>query len=189
MPQAQDLIAHLEQFLGPIQRGYSSSTGDKLPFQIIKCSGGLDDTCVYSTLGLSHHRFQCADEGSSIRHEILIAVPSQSGDRNIPALLLQLGEIALHRHHAFLRGEVIGGSHRIFRDKPFTAFYASMPDFAPDEFAVYEGEGDWAVALVWMVPLYESEARYAREKGWGKLEDFFVEQETDLVDLDRERVI
>jgi hypothetical protein len=40
-----------------------------------------------------------------------------------------------------------------------------------------------------MVPITKTEANFVRREGWDKLEDIFIEQGTDLLDIDRKSAI
>jgi hypothetical protein len=102
----------------------------------------------------------------------------------------QLGVITLERHKAFLRGEVIGGSHAVFSDLPFRGFYASSPSFIEgDDFDSYERGDGQSVAMIWMIPMYEREIEFVRTHGWSRFEDLVVEKNLDLVELLRESTV
>jgi hypothetical protein len=189
----ENLVDHIESYLGPIQESWHSMPdGEECPFRIVRCSGAIDNTSVFCTFGLQNHAFKDTPNliGKPIRHELLIAVPEVLGNRNIPALVQQLGLIALRRHKPFLRGEVIGGSHKPFPGMPFVGFYSSSPTFLKnDEFQVYERGDGSQVVFVWLIPIYESEIDLVRARGWNSLEDLFVEKCVDLVELSRESVV
>ena len=95
----------------------------------------------------------------------------------------------LNQHRAFLCGDVIERKNPIFKEKPFYAFLALAPTLLPDDFAVYPSEAGDEIVFAWMVPITKAEADFVRKNGWSKLEDLFVAQEVDLVDIDRSSLV
>jgi hypothetical protein len=184
-----NITEHIERFFGRVQSSWHLlPDGETCPFQILKCSGDIEETTVFCALGLSNHPFKESPNqaGEPIRHELLIAVPESFEGKTVPALLQQLGMLSLHRHRAFLRGDVIGGNNPVFAGHRFRGFYSSNPTFLSSDDAGESKRADGnAVIFVWMIPVFEEEIEFARTTGWSKLEDRFVEKELDLVELDR----
>ncbi len=180
-------IDHIEKYLGTIQTGWKTSPdGQPMDFQVIECLGGqIAQARVFSTLGLSDFPLRSAVTDKIIRHELLIAVPESFGERNIPALLQQLGSDALKRGSAYLAGEVIERSGPIFSGKPFQAFYTAIPIILPEEFRGYTFDDGSQMVFAWMAPITMLEAAYVRSKGWSKFEQLLEARNADLVDLDR----
>jgi hypothetical protein len=190
--KAETMIGHMEHYLGGIETSWiSGSDGERLPFQVVKCSGEIEDTAVFCTLGLSDHPFSRSDrDAPPIRHELLIAVTKSFGEENCPALLQQLGLASLSRNEAFLHGEVIGGTHEVFKGRPFRGFWAVPPVFVEeDAFAVYKRDDGQEVVFAWMVPLWKEEIDFVRKHGWTKLEDEVIAKDVDLVELNRDCII
>lgn len=125
-----------------------------------------------------------------MRQELIIAVPDSFGNRNIPALLQQLGLTALAHNCAFLRGEVIAKAHPVFLNLQFFGFVAAQPAFAEDdEFAEYMTEDGRSIVLVWMIPIFRNEIEFIRNQGWDRFESEVIQGGADLVELDRCSVI
>jgi hypothetical protein len=189
MPTIKTMIQHMEAYLGPIRESWRSTPdGEEVPFQIVRCEGGVEDTRVFCTLGLSNHAFKETPSaaGVPIRHELLIAVRESDSNKNVPTLVQQLGLIALSRHRAFLQGEVIGGTHPAFVNGPFRGFGASFPSFiSEDEFSVFKRTDGQEVVFVWMIPLYREEIDFVRKEGWSRFEDLVIEKGLDLVEIAR----
>src|SRR6266568_8796130 len=157
-------IDHIEKYLGVIQHGWKASPdGKPMDFQVIECLGGqVTDARVFCTLGLSDFPLRSAVSEKLIRHELLIAAPESFGERNIPALLQQLGSDALKRESAYLCREVIERSNPIFSGKPFCAFYTAIPVILPKEFRTYTDSNGDEIVFAWMVPITKLEASYVR---------------------------
>jgi hypothetical protein len=183
------LFRHIERYLGPVNASWVETIdGKKCPFQVVRCTGRVEDTVFFCTLGLSDHPFP--QHPSVFRHELLIAVPRTFGTRNIPPLLQQLGMIALERNRPFFEGDVMLGKNPVFVEWPFRGFFASQPCVIEDEaFAECIREDGQRLRFVWMAPLYEEEIEFVRAYGLSRLEDLFIERHVDLVDLNRKPAV
>jgi hypothetical protein len=187
----RSLIDHIEEYLGPIEGGWARSPqGEKLDFQVVKCLGGqVEQARAFCTAGLSNRPLRSRVSDKLIRQELLILVSQQFEDQNVPAVLQQLGSAALTHESPFLCGEVIERSNPIFRDRPFYAFVAAVPVLLPDDFSTYRDEHGNEIIFAWMIPITKTEADFARREGWSKLEDIFIDQSIDLIDIDRLSVV
>ena len=193
MVKDQSIIDHFERFLGPIQESWQlMQDGEKCPFQVVRCTGRVENTSIFCTLGLGNHSFKETLDltGQPVRHELLIAIPESFGTGTIPALVQQLGVISLERHKAFLRGEVIGGSHFVFSGLQFRGFYASTPSFVEgDDFDIYVRQDGQPVVMIWMIPVYEREIEFIRTQGWNRFEDLIIMKNLDPVELLRKEAV
>jgi hypothetical protein len=187
------IFKHVEQYLGQVNAYWTQTVeGESCPFQVVRCTGRVIDTLFFCTVGLSNRQFRDKRDPAAgpVRQELLIAVPTSFGTRNVPPLLQQLGMIALHRNRPFLRGEFMMGTDPVFSQWPFRGFYASRPCVIEDEaFAACAREDGEQVFFLWLVPLYEREIDFVRKHGHDRLEVFFAENNVDLVDLNRTSVI
>lgn len=185
--ERKGFVDHIEKYLGRIQRGWKTSPdGEPIDFSVIECMGGqIAQARVFSTLGLSDFPLRSAVSDKIIRHELFIAVPESFGERNIPALLQQLGLNALKNHYAYLAGEVIERGNPIFSGKPFYAFYTAIPVILPEAFRGYTFDDGDEMVFAWMVPITNLEAAFVRTRGWGIFEQLLEARNADLVDLDR----
>ena len=189
----RSLSDHIEQYLGTIQCAWvKSDEGKEIPFHVLKCSGGqVDQATAFATIGLSNFPLMplAADQEQMIRHELLILTPTSFGNRNIPALLQQLGLDALKRNTGYVRGEVVEREGLLFKGAPFSAFYVAPPNILPDEFAVYTPDPGHRIVFAWMVPITKAEAQFVRAHGWNKFEDALEAEGADMVDFDREPIM
>ena len=185
-----NVFEHLEAYAGEIVGGASvDPDGNKMPFQIVQTAGGpYAGTTTFATLGLGRFPLpngKSGEEARLIRHELIMVVPSDAVPTNIIALLYLVGMETISRNAALLRGEMLGPRSVLFKGDELKALYASAPVCFPDGFgSVYE-EGLGDVALVWLIPMLDSEVRYLQAHGWSALEDKWVETNPDLVDYRR----
>ncbi|MBW8761509.1 MAG: suppressor of fused domain protein [Microbacterium sp.] len=186
---AKGLVEHFEGTLGPI--GYEWSVdpdGVKMPFQIVRFTGGSDaDSVGYSTLGLSRRVLPSPTSHLHIRHELLMLAPEALKPDHVASILLQVGKMVIGMERALLRGDVIGPAGALVPGTDLTALYVTMPTYFPDEFATYSDD-DGAVVIAWLVPITDSEADYVSSHGWDAFEDKLVEQDPDLVDFHRSAI-
>lgn len=187
--QEDELFAHLESVLGPIQAGWSVDPyGRTMPFQVVQFARGTGSGDVaYATLGLSRHALRSRVSGRSMRQELLILAPEGAGRGAIARLLFEVGTLALDSHEAFLRGDTISPRSRLSDGTALTEVYVTLPVYFPDSFAtVRRASGD--VVIAWLVPVTEDEAAFVERRGWDAFEDLLVRQDPDLVDFERSEV-
>src|SRR5579871_2861200 len=186
-----DLIAHLEKYLGRIQGGWSKTfDGDPMPFNVAVCENGvLQGTTAFVTVGLSHSPLPAPASDKLIRHELLMVAWTEQSKVGIPGVLQQLGNEALQRHTAFLRGDVIGPRGVLFPDTPLEAIYFAIPTCFPDGFGACEISPGKTVVIAWLIPITASEAAYVRSHGWRRFEALLVEKNPDLTNLNRRRLL
>ena len=182
-----NIVLHLESHLGRIEKGWSKDeTGKPMRFQVAKfVNGTLPGCSKYCTVGLSHFELASSVSGKIIRQEILFLSKAELGDRNIPGILQQVGDEALNRARAYLRGDVIGPRGPLIDGSQMEALYVAMPVYFPESF--YSCQSDEAVSIViaWLVPISSREAGYIRNQGWDAFENKLLEYDPDLVDLNR----
>ena len=183
---AQEIIDHLEKYLGTIQRGWGPEVLEHREFQIVECRSHADpDAAAYATLGL--HRHALVSSGGSaqfIRHELFVLAPTSVGEQHFPAILDQVATEALAHQRPYLRGEVIGPRGQLAEGSSMEAFYVSIPTIYPDEFAVCSVDGD-DVIIVMLVPITGREAEFVKVRGWSAFEDRLVETGADVLNLSR----
>ncbi|MGC3972356.1 MAG: suppressor of fused domain protein [Pirellulales bacterium] len=64
--------------------------------------------------------------------------------------------------------------------------YISYPVYLPDEFAEYRSPHGFDCVIAWVIPIFSSEANFARRQGWRTFEDLLTERNPDLLDFERE---
>ena len=143
------------------------------PVDVLRFDGVPHAGCSsYATVGLSEHLLD-----GRYRLELIMAVGSEVKPP-LP-VLVRVGEEIISRHAALLRGDVVkvggGGVEWL---------YATVPVYYPDALAQVDG-----VAVVWLVPVSDSEARFVKQHGWDPFEDRLAEADPDLTDLRRSPVV
>lgn len=182
-----NIIEHAENFLGKISQGWkekSSSDGLKVvcfknaPFEAI-------DT--FMTAGLSRHELRISEE-KKVRQELIFPISGAGLSEIVVSLMLLICELILIEHDAVLRGRVIRLPWDEAKKLGFDAVYCAIPVFMDDEFATFFGTQPPTV-IVWVIPIYKSEADYVDVNGWSKFEDLLEEVDVDLFSLGRKPII
>lgn len=181
------LIEHYEQYVGTVQHGWSrSADGIAMPFHVVECRGSaFQGVSIFATAGMSEFELGSAASSKVIRQELLLAVPTGFGARNIPGLLQQIGTEAIDRGLAYLRGNVIGPRGDLFEGKAFQAIYVTIPVYFPEALRTFKGDDGQSIVIAWLVPITQSENFYVREHGWEAFENLFERNNPNLFDLDR----
>ena len=184
------LIDHFEQFLGPIQDGWSkTASGVALPFQVVRFARGpTQDTVTFATLGLSRSTLHPPSSGKVIRQELVMLVPERERDAPIPGLLQEVAEDIRNSGHAALRGDVIGPRGPISPGATTEALYVSLPIYFPAEFAMYRDNGVENV-IAWLIPITSAESKFVRDAGWEAFEERLDQGNVDLTDMKRRSAI
>ncbi len=184
VPEPNDLVQHLESYLGEITGGWSEDgDGERLPFQIVRFDGRPEPgLTTFSTLGLSRHVVDLPTR--SVRQEVVMTVDRDFATPSITSVLATVGELVLQRHHGLLRGEVLPARDALAPTARLDALYAAAPAMLPDEFATFFGSEPPTV-FVWLMPISNREADLIATHGWDWFEDRLVEQQPNLYDLAR----
>lgn len=184
------LVAHLERRLGKLVYGWSSGPdGEPLPFQVARFEGGRSgEVLSFATIGLSQSPATSPVSGRPLRLELVLSVHEWIGERNLPAVLQQVGRTMLATGDAIVRGEVIEMEGNVVSGAGPSALYATLPVYFDDAFATCRCEDGSDVAIVWLVPVYPSEVALIRAEGWDAFEDLVERRDPDLWDPTRDPV-
>lgn len=186
----KNLIGHLESNLGQIDAGWKDSDGSAWAFQVVRFLGGpIANTVTYSTLGLSDAPLPSPVSAKEVRHELLFMARPTFCDRNIPAILYQVGKDAISRSRPYLRGDVIGPRGTLISGTSMEALYVSLPAYLPDTFATYNSPEGVSCIFAWLVPITSQEAEFAKTRGWEAFEDRLASVDPDLLNLGRKSII
>lgn len=181
------IIEHLEKHLGKIDQGWKENAVDhELQVVSFKDSPGVTVT-TYLTLGFSDCAMNLSDV-KKVRQELVFSVYTLTNSELVVSFLLFLCELIIDRGKAVLRGEVIPLSKGISQKMGFDAVYCTIPVFFDDEFCTYN-ESLPSTVMVWILPIYQSEANYIEAHGWESFEDLLEDQDPDLCSLERNSVI
>lgn len=169
------VLAHFERHLGETVGGWSQdAAGVQLPFDVLRFDGVPHGGCAsYATVGLSEHKL--SGPRKDLRLELIMGLSAAAAPP--VSVLAGVGEEILARHQALLRGEVVKVGGEI------DWLYATVPVYYPDALAQFDD-----VAVVWLVPVRESEAQFVKRHGWDAFEDRVADADPDLTDLRRSPV-
>lgn len=182
-----NIIEHAEKFLGKVSQGWKENTSsDGLQVVCFK-DAPFETVDTFMTAGLSRHELTISDE-KKVRQELVFTVSATGMSDMVVSLLLLICELILRNHDAVLRGQVIRLPMDATERLGFDAVYCAIPVFMDDDFATFE-ESQPPTVIVWMIPIYKSEADYVDENGWSKFEDLLEEKDPDLFSLRREPII
>jgi hypothetical protein len=182
--EGNDLVQHLERYLGEIAGGWSEDgRGERVPFQVVRFEERPEPgLTTYSTLGLSRHVLGLP--AKKVRQEIVMTVDRAFASPSVVGVLATVAELVLKRHHALLRGEVLPPRDALVPNAKLDALYAAAPVMLPHEFATFFGS-DPPTVFVWLMPISHREADLIATHGWDWFEDRLVEQQPNLFDLAR----
>lgn len=183
------IVDHFESHLGLIAEGWSDSAG-ACPVQVVRFNDSPSSgVSTYATLGFGLH-ILAMPRGRQVRQElILIAGPAFAG-KDVAAFLGAAADALLAKHHAVLRGEVIGDAEAapIVPGSSCTRVYAGIPVVFEESIHVYEGSTPPTV-IVWLIPITSEESAYIRERGWDDFESLLEQSQPDLFDLARKSIV
>lgn len=184
-----NIIEHAEKFLGKISQGWKEKPSSDIDGLQVVCfkDAPFEAVDTFMTAGLSHHELRISDE-KKVRQELVLPISRAGLSEMIVSLLLFVCELILRDHDAVLRGQIVRLPMDAAEKLGFDAVYCAIPVFMDDEFATF-GESKPPTVLVWMIPIYRSEADYVDANGWSKFEDLLEEKEPDLFSLGREPMI
>ena len=183
------LVAHFEKFLGPVRSGWMAGpTGDRMPFQVVRWTQGSDvGSMTYSSLGLSRHRLQGRGGVETRQELVLLATPSLPVEY-VLTVLNDAGRAALDVGRGLRQGDVLGPVAPPVPGSAMAALYVAMPDYFPDELALYEPGDGPPVEVLWLVPVSAREYDFVEAYGWEAFEDLLEAQDPDLVDVYRSEI-
>ncbi len=181
------IIEHVEKHLGQIDQGWKDNGSDN-SLQVVSFKDTPGETVsTYLSLGLSDQPLELSDV-KKVRQELVFSVYTMAISSMVVSFMLSLCEAIIGRGKAVLRGEVIPLSKEIVKRIGFDAVYCAIPVFFDDEFCTYDKSSPSTV-MVWMLPIYQSEADYIASHGWESFEDLLEEKDPDLCSLERSPVI
>jgi antitoxin YqcF len=183
----KNIADHLESFLGSIDYGWKDNDSENAISVARFRNQPVDGMSTYVTLGLSHHVLSMPNK-REVRQELVFSTFDTVPRDDIVSFLLSFSDFILTKHEALLRGQVIGPADPIISGSSMNAVYASMPVIFDDEFATFEGTSPSTV-FVWLIPIFENEAKYIQEYGWEVFEDVLEQQDPDLWDVVRKPVV
>lgn len=181
-----NLPAHLELYLGAIERGFGGSTGSGV------CVGLFRDVPAYgmvtlATIGLSRYDLSQVSL-PSCGQELLFVCEGDTWVESGGKMLLHIADEIRSRGRVLLRGETvwIGGGGVPPRGMDW--LYASYPVVFNDmaELSVCRDAGR-EIIVSWLMPVFAGEAHWIKENGWEAFEDRMEQLHADVLNYNRER--
>jgi hypothetical protein len=178
---ADALLGHFEAALGPLDESRSVSESflvaeDGARFGVV--AFGSRRRTTFASFGISRHLL--GDTSEAVSQELFVAVEDRDFAVN---LLSTVGRHVLDNHHALHPGE----RHRLpgWNEASAIAGVMAVPDPVVARFdAVPTG-----IDFLRLLPITETEAAYAKERGWQELADKLTQAGVDLSDLFRTPVV
>ncbi|MGK4000058.1 suppressor of fused domain protein [Sorangium sp. So ce1024] len=177
---------HLERHLGPMERGWSSSSLPGVQVCLFR-DRPFAGVVTLATLGLSNTVLAMSG-GRKVRQELLFACRNDTRIEELGKLLIHVAELMLTRERAVLRGDVILLGCRISADSAADSLYASIPVVYPEGLSTLM-DSTPATVVVWLIPLQPTEAAFVKSSGWSDFEDRLESADIDLFDLCRGSVV
>jgi hypothetical protein len=176
------LIRHLRKYLGDSDAGWLE---DALGIQVWRFKDKpVVGAATYTTVGLSKHLL-AQDEKRSIRQELVFSCYDDFAALPIENRLFSVSRDLISSHKALIQGQILGPRGRLFDDVKAEALFALEPTLLPRGFAEFTESDGSTVIMVWLVPLLQEEAAFARQHGWNVLDSLMVELNPDVMDLGR----
>lgn len=184
------IAEHLEKHLGPMHGGTKVrlAKGRRAPEIFIASfpDRPVNRAITYSTLGLSEYELE-QEDGGNLRQELLFSCRLPR-DRDEPvSLLMAVAADVISAGRALPRGHVVGPAGPLIEDSRLEALYCAAPVYFDDDFHVFR-ELHPPVVFVLLIPITAAEAEFVEREGWEAFEDLLVEQDADLLDLNRDSI-
>lgn len=182
-----NIIEHVEKFLGKISQGWKD-TGAADGLQVVSFQNSpFEGVDAFMTIGLSRHEL-CISDKRKVRQELIWPVSGPNLPDLIVSCLFFICEFIIKDHGPLLRGHVIRLPKEVSERLGFDALYCAIPVFLDDDFATFN-DSQPPTVIVWLMPIYKSEADFVDANGWDKFEDMLEEEGTDLFSLMRAPII
>lgn len=180
------IIRHLESYLGKIEQGWADKQSN-LEIQVA-CFGNQPFSGVrtFSTIGLSQS--DLSTTSTPIRQELIFSAYDRFEKNQLASFLLTFAQCVANEGKVLRQGDVIGPSGPIFFGTLLNSLFVNVPFSFEKQFRVLH-DSDVPTIFAWLVPLHESEANFARLRGWKELDREFETRNPDVWDLHRPPIL
>lgn len=183
------LIEHLEGRLGTIVGAWKGADETGLPrVNIAYMEGGrIENATGYASIGLSRTPLFRDDDEKPYYIEFVAGeyLQGEVADSFFPRVLEEVVNVCQKERRLIVRGEVLQVPSMITSSGRFKYLYAALPVYYDPDFKSVEVEDGSKVAIVWLVPIMEGEAKFVLDKGWDVFEQELLKHDPDLFDLTR----
>lgn len=135
-------------------------------------------TSVVATSGLS--QIPLKQEGMQpLRQELIVVADDTIPRAEVVSLLCSVAQEVSQRGRAIQHGEVFGPAGPLFANSQLTALFATQPVFLPPTFSEHLTKAGITIG-VWLVPISDAEAEFARRVGPDRFEQHLEGSGTSL---------
>lgn len=176
-------LAHIEEYLGPLAGGLpADALGRDRGFAIGLHQSGDGELVSAVTTGL---RFQ---DVTSVFPQELVCTLYAGQETEAMHLVGSAAELAISLGEGFMFDEVVPSEEPLIPDTEIYGVIATSHPYIDEEgFESLQGEdGTPEVVILTLVPLTRAEIDLVEQEGADALYEQWEEQETDLLDIDRE---
>lgn len=170
MSQSSPITDHFDTYLGEIVEGWRTpgENGGHGSFSLAKFSlKPSPNWTVLGTYGLSRDVLT-QGEGRSLRQELLIVWPEEEIGDSLLSHLNAVGQTVQQTGEMIGRGALLAIPQQPLLssggDKPWVAWYVSMPLFLPEK-GILLDTIEPPLVLTWLMPVYADEADYIESEG------------------------
>lgn len=170
--EAEQLLAHIERHLGPMDEGAGIVKGRRQPFSIIRVGES------WITWGISLHVLEL--DGQDVAQEIVLTVDDELFARGA---LLTIGKHVVKHHEGLPAGQ----THGLRGFDKSSAIDGAV--CVPDERLPPFEDADPPVTFVRLMPISTAELHLVHEHGWRALLDELERAGADTSDVFREPLL
>lgn len=186
------LIEHLESRLGVIAGAWKGADGTGQPrVNVAYMTGGkFENVTSYASIGLSRTPLYLEGDEKPYHVEFMAGehLQGEVADSFFPRALEEVVDVCLKDRRLIVRGEVLQVPSMLTLNERFKYFYAALPVYYDPDFKSVDVEDGAKVAIVWLVPITEAEARFVLDRGWDVFEQELMKRDPDLFDLGRDSI-
>ena len=176
---------HIEKHIGTITRGWPSNAIDGFSVCLVERSPEVSVN-TYVTLGVSNHVLNQPSR-RSIRQEYLLVADISFPAGPLVDLLGTIATLAIGRHEAIVRGQVIHARATLAQVCSKVSLYATSATlFSNDATTIATSP---PTVFTWLIPITLAEEKFRQTRGWSAFEDLLEQAEPDLFDLNRASTI
>lgn len=152
------------------------------------CEGNFD-ICRFATFGMSSQKFN--GKFDYFNYELLFVFSYDFCGSSYEGVLDYIRDMILHcveNGTQLKSGSTFGVSPRAPAQWKQKALLVDEPRGEAEELDVFP-IGERLVSLLWVIPIYESEADFIKKHGIERFDDIVNKKEVGITDMDRERFV
>lgn len=175
----ESIERHYEGHLGDVTDRYRVAMPDGADFEVVRIADcPCRDAACISSIGMADAR------GLHLLQEILLP----AYNRMLPSVSMKLVGAVVQQVLAtgvpLKRGDILGPAGPLMPGTNMEALYVCPPTYFDPELLAPIDDGH-TISFLWLVPIYSSEALWARTHGFDAFESALETHDPDLLDLCR----